>query len=134
MVILPAIEPLTAPYWEGTAKGEIRLQHCLDCGHCWHPPLPRCPACHARRVEWRAARGTGRLYSWTDVHHAVHAATASWVPYRIVLVELDEGPRIVAGMAYAPEPPIIGQPVRALFREAAEGIVLPYFTASEGGG
>ena len=127
MLILPAIDSLSAPYWEGTAKGELRLQYCQDCGHCWHPPLPRCPHCHSKHVEWRAAIGTGTLHSWTDVHHAVHAATAEWVPYRVVLVDLDEGPRVASGMNFTTEPPRIGMRVRAYFKEIGEGTVLPYF-------
>jgi uncharacterized protein len=129
MQILPAVDSLNAPYWEGTAKGELRLQHCQDCGRCWHPPLPRCPHCHSRRVEWRAARGTGTLYSFTDVHHAVHVATAAWVPYRICLVELDEGPRIVSNMDYGTAEPRIGCRVQAVYRRISDEIVLPHFEA-----
>jgi uncharacterized protein len=128
MLLLPKIDALTAPYWEGTAQGELRLQHCLACGACWHPPLPRCPICHTEAVEWRPAKGDGVLYSYTDVHHSVHTATANWVPYRICLVDLDEGPRVVSGMDYEERQPKIGSRVRVLFKRMSPEIVLPYFT------
>ena len=134
MQILPKIESLTAPYWEGTALGELRLQHCLDCGHRWHPPLPRCPRCHSQSVEWRAASGRGELYSFTDVYHAVHVAFTDRVPYRLCLVELEEGPRIAAAMDWEGPPPRIGAPMKAVFRRVADEVVLPFFVVAEAGG
>jgi uncharacterized OB-fold protein len=127
MQILPKVDSLSAPYWEGTAVGELRLQHCLDCGVCWHPALPLCPACHSKAVEWRAATGRGVLYSFTDVHHAVHVAMADRIPYRVCLVDLAEGPRIVAGMDLTEAPPRIGQALRVIFRKVGDEVVLPYF-------
>jgi uncharacterized OB-fold protein len=130
MQILPKIDSLTAPYWEGTAMGELRLQHCLDCAACWHPPLPRCPTCHSASVEWRPASGRGILHSYTDVHHAVHAAMADRIPYRVCLVDLEEGPRIVAGMDMTATAPRIGQALSVVFRKVGDGIALAYFQAA----
>ena len=30
--LLPEITPLNAPFWEGLAAGEVRLQQCQGCG------------------------------------------------------------------------------------------------------
>jgi uncharacterized OB-fold protein len=40
------------------------------------------------------AGGSGRIYSHTVVRHQTHPAFE--VPYTIVLVDMDEGPRIIA--------------------------------------
>lgn len=127
MHILPVIDELNAPYWAGTAAGELRLQRCRHCRFCWHPPLPGCPNCSSQDVEWSAAAGTGTLYSFTDVHHPVHAGLADWVPYRICLVDLDEGLRIISGMTYTSEEPAIGAKVSVFFKRINDEVTLPFF-------
>ncbi len=127
-MILPAESELTAPYWEGARRGELRLQWCRDCAQCWHPPAPLCPRCHGRNIEWRASRGEGAIHSFTLAQHAAHPAFESRVPYPIVLVALEEGPLVVANLrACAPAELRIGLRVRAIFEEIAPGVVLPQF-------
>jgi len=58
---------------------------CLACGAVRHPVSDRCPACGGS-VERRAAE-TGRLVSWTLVHHAPPGFTA---PYTVAWAELDD--------------------------------------------
>ena len=129
MPIIPQEDTLTAPYWEGARRGELLLQHCLRCAACWHPPMPRCPSCHADAYEWRPSAGRGTVYSCTDVHHSVHAATNDWIPYRICLVDLDEGPRIISNTRQAGDASglIPGARVTAIFEEISPGVVLPQF-------
>ena len=38
----PMISQDTAFFWEGTAAGELRIQHCPACGTLRHPPGPMC--------------------------------------------------------------------------------------------
>ncbi len=52
-----------------------------------------CPECQSFDFEWALASGRGTIYSYTVVHHQTHPAFP--VPYTIVLVELEEGPRLV---------------------------------------
>jgi uncharacterized OB-fold protein len=50
------------------------------------------------------------------------------VPYVVALVELDEGPRMLANLVDAtPEQARIGMPVRAVFEPRGEGLVVPQF-------
>jgi len=98
----PRIRPeeveLTAPYWQGAQRGHVMLQRCLDCRRVWHPPAPTCPGNPAHRIEWFAASGRGSLYSYTRVEHAVHPAVLAALPYLVVLVDLEEGPRLVCNI------------------------------------
>lgn len=127
-MIVPAETELTAPYWEGARRGELRLQHCRDCGRCWHPPSPICPDCRSRNCEWRASAGLGTLHSFTVAEHAAHPAFEGRTPYAIALVALDEGPLVVANLREcAPAELRIGLRVRAIFEEIAPGVVLPQF-------
>lgn len=93
--IQPETTELTAPFWSGARQGRIMLQRCRGCSAVWHPPAPVCPTCRGLEIEWLTSAGRGRLYSYTQVVHPVHAAVTGAVPYLVALVELDEGARVV---------------------------------------
>jgi uncharacterized OB-fold protein len=99
--IVPAETELTAPYWSAAREGVIALQRCTQCGHVWHPPAPVCPRCRSMSYEWIRSRGRGTLYSYTTVMHAAHPAIAAAVPYRVALVDLEEGPRVILALVDA---------------------------------
>ncbi|MBV8087305.1 MAG: Zn-ribbon domain-containing OB-fold protein [Chloroflexi bacterium] len=126
MILVPGVTEVTRPYWEGTRAGQLLLQRCSACGHMWHPPLPRCPACHSEAFEWVPASGRGTVYSYAIVQHATHAAFADKVPYMTALVQLEEGPRVLTNLRRC-DAPAVGLPVRVVFEELADGTVLPQF-------
>ena len=129
-MILPGETELSAPYWEGARRGELRLQTCLDCGQQWHPPSPLCPQCRGAKIEWRPSHGRGVVYSFTWVEHAAHPAFAKRLPYPVVLITLDEGPRVIANLRGSPRDELrIGLRVHVGFEEIVPGVVLPHFEA-----
>lgn len=67
---------------------------CRSCGAVRHPVPNQCPAC-AGPVERRAAE-TGRLVSWTVVHHAPPGFVA---PYTVAWVELEVGIGVMGRVA-----------------------------------
>jgi len=77
--------------------------------------MPRCPDCRSADVSWFAASGLGAVSSYTWVHHATHEAFRDRIPYVVVLVDLDEGPRIVTTMADSSADARIGARVRAVY-------------------
>ena len=128
MAVVPGMTELTAPYWEAARQKRLVVQECGSCRQLWHPPLPRCPHCHAAGPGWRQVRGDGTVYTYTVVRHPTHYAFAGQVPYILAIVELAEGPRLVTAITgAAPEEIRGGQQVRAVFREVADGVTLPYF-------
>jgi uncharacterized OB-fold protein len=58
------------------------------------PVTPLCAECRSFDFEWAPCSGKGIVYSYTVVQHQTHPAFP--VPYTIVLVGLEEGPRLVA--------------------------------------
>lgn len=79
---------LSAPYWEGTREGKLRIQQCAGC-HAWQwGPEWICHHCHTFDPQWIEISGHGRIYSYERPHHPVHTALNGHGPYLVVLVEL----------------------------------------------
>jgi uncharacterized protein len=94
---LPDITPANAPYWRSLEEGALSYSQCV-CGHRWLPSRSQCPACLSTDWKWVRASGRGRIVSWVVYHTAYHEAFAVELPYSVVLVELDEGPRLVTNV------------------------------------
>ena len=125
---LPKTRAVDEPYWEGTRAGELRLQHCLDCGTWWHPPSEYCPGCLGEHYEWRAAAGTGRIWSRIFMHQVYFAGFKEDVPYNVVWVELDEGPMITASVTGASHDEIeVDRRVAVTFDAVTDELTLPRF-------
>jgi uncharacterized OB-fold protein len=86
------------PFWEGCKAGELRLQHCVDCGEFQFYPRMFCISCGGSDLEWKVAGGRGRLVSITVIQRPPSAAFAEDAPYGIGLVELEEGVQMMAGL------------------------------------
>ena len=95
--ILPKPTVESAPFWEGCNRGELLLQKCGDCAHVFYYARLFCPKCGSRKLDWNAATGKGTIYSFTHVGVSFYGPQwASQIPYTVVLVDLDEGPRMVS--------------------------------------
>ena len=113
-------------FWEGVNRRELVFQKCKQCGTWLHPPRPACPACHSFEKEWVPSSGKGTVYSLVTYLESPHPSFKA--PYSVVLVEMEEGVRIVSNMVdVAPGDISIGMPVEVVFDEVAEGLVLPKF-------
>lgn len=119
----------TGPFFAAARAGRLAYCACTACGRGLHVPAPACRFCGGTATEWRTARGTGTLYSWTTVAHQVHPA---WpVPYTIVIVALDEAPevRLTGSLPGAPEL-YAGQPMQVWFEDIRQGRTLPNWRPS----
>jgi uncharacterized OB-fold protein len=96
--LLPEVNDLTAPYWEGLEQGEFRLQHCEDCDAYQYPPEKFCRFCPSERLEFRTVEGHGAVYSFITVRQRYHPAFTDLIPYNVSIIELDEGPRVIANL------------------------------------
>jgi uncharacterized OB-fold protein len=129
----PHPTPESQPYWDGTAAGRLRLQRCADCGTLRHYPQLVCTRCYSLAVEMVDASGRGSVHSWTVAHHAFHPAFKNDLPYTLVTVDLEEGPRALGRLDVSAGKKLrIGLPVRVRFEAGAEGFSLPVFVPVEG--
>jgi len=123
-VIPPVVSDDDRFFWDGARRGELLLQRCAGCGQLRHPPAPMCPQC--RSLEWDTVASTGRgtIYSWVVSHHPSDDDPHGRV---VVLVELDEGVRLVSNLVSVPWTEVRNdQPVEVFFADV-DGIVLPQF-------
>jgi uncharacterized OB-fold protein len=115
----PRITPDNEPFYQALREGRFVLPYCADCGKPHLPPGPVCPCCFAGKIEWRPASGRGRISTWTVVHKAWFPAFAEDIPYNVVQVELEEGPRLTASVVdISNEELEIGLPVEIVVGEA----------------
>ncbi|MFB4316013.1 Zn-ribbon domain-containing OB-fold protein [Actinomadura sp. 21ATH] len=132
MTIRPVPDADTAPYWDGLAAGELRLQRCGGCGRTVFYPRAVCPHCFGTDLSWQAASGLGTIYSFTVAHRAF-GDFAGQVPFTVALVDLDEGVRMMTRIT-GPDRPAIGDRVRLAVTAVADDLRLPYFTRTGEGG
>ena len=122
-VLRPVVTQDTKFFWDGTARGELRIQRCGECGALRHPPGPMCPDCGAGQPGYVVAAGTGEVYSYVVHHHP--PVPGRQVPFVVALVQLTEGVRMVGELLGAdPEQVRIGMPVRADFARVDEELTL----------
>ncbi len=89
-VVVPENDTPHREYLEHNASGRFTVQKCSDCGHLRYPVLTACPDCRSLDSTWEPLSGKGTIYSFYVVPHAINPAFKDFVPYPVVLVELDE--------------------------------------------
>ena len=120
-------EDFAAYFWAGCGNGELRFQRCPACHAAQFHARPFCAACGAV-PEWSLSLGLGTVYAVTRVSRAPTREFAAIAPYDIVLVDLDEGFRM---MAHGAAGLAIGERVRVTFRPLGERM-LPRFDRLQG--
>jgi uncharacterized OB-fold protein len=119
----PAVSDDTRFFWDGLERGELLIQRCVGCGTLRHPPRPMCGEC--RSLDWDTVRSSGRgtVHSFVVHHHP--PVPGFEVPFVVVLVDLEEGVRIVSNLVGAE--PSIGLPVEVSFERVDGELTLPIF-------
>lgn len=83
------------PFWDAAQRRELAVQRCPSCAHYVWQPAPVCPKCGSTELVWTPVGGRATVLSWTVPRPPVLPAFADLVPFVVLLVELDEGPRMV---------------------------------------
>jgi uncharacterized OB-fold protein/acyl dehydratase len=120
----PPIGRDNAFFWEGVQAGELRIQKCNGCGALRHPPGPICDRCGSTDQGYVIASGRGVVYSHVTHHYPPLPGVE--LPHVVLLVELEEGVRIVSELA-EPGEVHIGMPVEVRFTKVPGGALRPTF-------
>jgi uncharacterized protein len=131
---VPQPDELTEPFWTGGGAGELRLQCCDDCGHLRFPPSPTCPRCLSQFATWVATSGRGEVLTFVVFHRAYQPEWTDRVPYAVLLVQLDDGPRLFSDFGGDLGALGVGARVHVVFSPLDGGYFLPRFALDDGDG
>ena len=130
---LPFIYEEELPFWEAAKQGQIKLQRCGSCGTAWYPVGPACPQCFSMKWDWSLLSGRGTLHNYVVYHKAWTKWFESRVPYAVIQVELEEGPRLTANLVDCDLKDIrIGMPMEAVYENVTSEITLINFRPARG--
>ncbi len=102
-------------------RGELGFQRCQGCGEAVFYPRMICPACGCDVLVWETSGGRGTIYATTAVYRR------SGEPYNVVLVDLDEGFRMMSRVEEIDaEEVAVGRRVTFAVREEEDGPVLVF--------
>ena len=132
---LPEVSDLTRPFWEAAGRGSLVVQRCTACGHRRFPPGPVCTRCLGAASEWTPVSGRGRVLSHLVFHQGYSAAWKPHTPYSVLMVQLDEGPRMFSDLDDPDkrhvDADLVGRAVVVWFDPAGDGIAVPRFRLAE---
>ena len=83
-------EPPALVYRRYLESGVLAFQRCAGCGAAFFYPRVLCPLCGGNDLTWETSSGRGVIYATTAVYRR------DGDPYNVVLVDLDEGFRMMS--------------------------------------
>jgi uncharacterized OB-fold protein len=132
--LLPRRTRQNAPFLAGLAQGRLQLQRCVACGHARYPVAPACPRCGDTALRWEQLPGTGAVHSWIRYRRSYLAEFEPLMPYAVLCVALDDGPRMFGRLAGTDRDPAVGDRVRMIVERLPSGEHTIAFVAEEGSG
>ena len=145
-VVIDDLDRPNQEFYRHCGTGVLHLQACGACDLMRYPTTTACPWCATPEYDWRGVSGLGTVHSYAEVTHAIQPVFRQFLPYAILLVELDEqsgqpgehdGLRVTGNLTLADgtmAPPDvvgsvgIGSRVKAVFRDLGGGMALPQWT------
>jgi len=125
---LPELEGFAKDFYEGCQRGELLFQCCGGCDAWRHVPRELCAQCGSWEWAWKASSGRGRVFTWTVVTRPLHPAFAEAVPLAAVVVELEEGVRLLTHVVNCPPDELeMEMPVEVVFEAITPEVTLPKF-------
>jgi uncharacterized OB-fold protein/acyl dehydratase len=113
-------------WFDACKEGKLLIQRCTACNTLRHPPGPACAECHSFEWDTVEASGRGTVYSFVVTHHP--QAPGFDYPLPVVLVELEEGTRLVSNLIdIDPDDVEIGMPVVAELVAFDDELTIPQF-------
>jgi uncharacterized OB-fold protein len=124
----PARSELDEHWYEALAQGRLIFQRTAV--NAWLPPREEDPVSLSPDWEWADASGDASLVSWVSYHLAYHPYWEDKLPYQVGIIELAEGPRLIAPLELGGTTPQAGLPLRADIRFDG-GQWVPFFVPAE---
>jgi uncharacterized OB-fold protein len=131
---LPDLRPEGERFWEGTREHRLLLPAGPDGRPFWYPRAYTPGTLEP--VQWIEATGLGSVYSYSVHYIGPSKAYKGDPPHVVVLVDLDEGVRMMSNLvrdespdypSIDPDEVSIGMRVRVVFHDVTDEITLPKF-------
>ena len=125
---LPIQYPEEKPFWDGCKEHKLILQRCDDCSKVIYPIGPTCPHCQSNKYTWTQMSGRGRVHNFVIYHKPWVPYYKDKVPYALVQVEIEEGPRLTTNLFDVPVKDVkIGMEVEATWEKLTDEVTLIQF-------
>ena len=127
---VPIADEASQPFFDAAAEGKLLLRFCAKCQRYMTYSAEFCDNCLGSDLEWQASAGKGTVYSYVVMHQVLHPGFAGEVPYNVVVVETDEGPRLQSNLIGTPDADIkVGMRVEVTCEQAGD-VMVPYWKAA----
>lgn len=131
----PIVNPDSQAYWDGAREDRLMIRKCKSCGTAHFLPRYLCPACWSTELDWIPASGRGTVHSYTVIRRAPLPEFIDRVPYVVALIDLEEGPRMMANiLGDSALDTRIGDQVEVCFEQRGESAKVPQFMRRSGAG
>jgi len=124
----PIVNADSEQYWAGAREGRLMVRRCCSCQKTHFLPRYLCPACWSTELEWLECAGMGTVHSFTIIRRASVPEYNERVPYVVALIDLAEGPRLMANIV-GPDAlqTALGDEVVVEFEQRGAGAKVPQF-------
>jgi len=123
----PVPDQASQPFFDAAREGKFLLKYCPTCNRYLVPAAEVCDSCFDSDIGWRESSGKGTIYSFVLNHQVVHPGFKDLVPYSVIVVELEEGPRFTSTYDGPNDEIKVDMPVRVTFEDLGE-VSVPQFT------
>ncbi|MEM1198412.1 MAG: Zn-ribbon domain-containing OB-fold protein [Pseudomonadota bacterium] len=128
----PYLTADAGPYWQAANEDRLVMQKCDGCSAYRFFPSYVCSNCGSDADAWGTCSGRGTIYSLTVVHRAPSPAFRAIVPYVVALIDLEEGPRMMANIVGDDRlDAAIGDRVEVCFEPRGPEVKVPQFVRVE---
>ncbi len=125
---LPEMQGTSKEFYQWCRRGDLRFQRCAECQVWRHVPREMCAKCGSDEWKWVKSSGKGTVFTWTVAERPMHPAFVEDVPYAPVVIEMDEGVRIVSEVIDCePADLEIGMRVEVAFAKVSDEVTLAKF-------
>lgn len=125
---LPTITDANRPYWAGLKQRRVLFQACRSCAEKRVYAFRFCPHCASEESEWVEVSGKGEIWAVGAFHQVYFEGFRDEVPYNVVAVQLDGGPKIYSNVVGSPKEAIaIGKRVEPVFEDVTPEVTLLKF-------
>jgi uncharacterized protein len=117
---VPVPDEASQPFFDAAAEGRLLIKYCPSCERHLAPPAETCDSCLGPNLEWKEASGKGTVYSFILNHQVLHPGFADLVPYNVIVVELEEGPRLNSNYLGPNQEIEVDMPVKVTFEQVGD--------------